>query len=318
MTTPTGTAAPGTTRKLGRSGIEVSALGVGGWAMGGRDWGGGADDAESLRSLRTALDLGITLFDTAEGYGEDGRSERVLGEALAGRRDRAVIATKFWRDRPEEVRVACEGSLRRLRTDYIDLYQFHVNDFGPAGADEFRDALEELVTEGKIRWYGWSTDFPERARIFAEGEHCAAIQCDLNVLRDAPEMLAVCEEHDLATINRLPLALGLLSGKYGRDSDPLPEDDVRRITPEWMTFFVDGRPAPEWLEKLEAVIDILRSNGRTPAQGALAWLLARSERNLPIPGFRSEAQLRENCRALELGPLTPDQMAEIETLLKRG
>jgi aryl-alcohol dehydrogenase-like predicted oxidoreductase len=304
-------------RRLGRSGIQVSALGVGGWAMGGRDWGGGADDAVSIRALRTALDLGVNLFDTAEGYGADGRSERVLGEALQGRRDQAVIATKFWGSTPEYVHSACEGSLQRLQTDYIDLYQFHINDYGPEGAEEIRDALEELVAAGKIRWYGWSTDFTDRATIFAAGEHCAAIQVNHNVLDDVPEMLAVCDEHDLAAINRGPLAMGLLTGKYDLSGDPLPEDDIRRATPEWMTFFKDGRPNPELLARAQAVIEILRSNARTPAQGALAWLLARSERNLPIPGFRSQAQLEENCAALEFGPLTPEQMGEIEALLKR-
>jgi aryl-alcohol dehydrogenase-like predicted oxidoreductase len=303
-------------RRLGRSGITVSALGVGGWAMGGRDWGGGADDAESIRALRTALDLGVNLFDTAEGYGA-GRSERVLGEALRGRRDQAVIATKFWGSGPDYVRNACDASLQRLATDYIDLYQFHLNDYGPEGAEEVREVLEELVASGKIRSYGWSTDFPDRARIFAEGPHCTAIQCDLNVLDDAPEIRAVCDEYDLATINRLPLAMGLLTGKYDLDSDPLPEDDIRRATPEWMKYFQNGRPNPQWLDRVHAVIEVLRSDGRTPAQGALCWLLARSDRNLPIPGFRSQAQLRDNCAALEFGPLTPEQMKEIDTLLDR-
>jgi aryl-alcohol dehydrogenase-like predicted oxidoreductase len=102
------------------------------------------------------------------------------------------------------------------------------------------------------------------------------------------------------------------------DSDPLPEDDIRRRTPDWMKYFTDGRPSAEWLSRLQAVIEILRSGGRTPAQGAIAWLWARSERNLPIPGFRSRAQIEENCRALEHGPLTAEQMAEIEMLLGRS
>jgi aryl-alcohol dehydrogenase-like predicted oxidoreductase len=294
----------------------VSALGVGGWAMGGSDWGGGADDAESIRALHTALDMGVNLFDTAEGYGA-GRSERVLGEALRGRREQAVIATKFWGSTPDYVRAACDASLQRLRTDYVDLYQFHINDFGPGGAEEIRDALEELVTAGKIRAYGWSTDFPDRARIFAQGPHCSAIQCELNVLDDAPGIRAVCEEYDLATLNRLPLAMGLLTGKYTVDSDPLPEDDIRRATPDWMRYFKHGRPNPEFLDKLQKVVEVLRSDGRTPAQGAICWLLARSDRNLPIPGFRSQTQLVENCQALEYGPLTPEQMKEIDLLLDR-
>jgi aryl-alcohol dehydrogenase-like predicted oxidoreductase len=291
--------------------------------MGGGGWGGGADDAQSTRGIRRALELGANLFDTAEGYGS-GRSERVLGEALAGHRDEAVIATKFWGDgpnpdyvSPDYIRSACEASLTRLRTDYIDLYQFHLNDYRPERAGEIRDTLEELVTAGKIRWYGWSTDFPDRAKVFAEGRHCAAIQCDMSVLHDAPEILDVCETYDLAAINRGPLAMGLLTGKYDLDSSPLPEDDIRRMTPDWMTYFKDGRPVQEWLDRLHAIIDILRSNGRTPGQGAIGWLLARSERNLPIPGFRSVAQVEENCGALEFGPLTSDQLAEIEAILNR-
>jgi aryl-alcohol dehydrogenase-like predicted oxidoreductase len=305
------------TRRLGRSGVEVSALGVGCWAMGGRDWGGGADDADSVESLRRAMDLGVNLFDTAEGYGS-GRSEQVLGDALRGRRDGVVIATKFWGSSAEYVRHACEESMRRLQTDYIDLYQFHVNDYGPDGAAEIRQVLEDLVTAGKIRWYGWSTDFPDRARLFAEGQHCTAVQVQVNVLDDAPEILSVCDEYDLAALNRGPLAMGLVTGKYTMDSDQLPEDDIRRITPDWMKYFTDGRPSPAWLSRLQAVMEILRSDGRTPAQGAIAWLWARSERNLPIPGFRSREQIEENCRALAFGPLTPEQMAEIERLLGRS
>lgn len=304
-------------RRLGRSGIEVSALGVGCWAMGGRDWGGGSDDEASIRALRWALDQGVTLFDTAEGYGEEGRSEQVLGEALRGRRERAVIATKFWGSTPEYVRTACEQSLRRLQTDYIDLYQFHLNDFGPQGAEEIREALEELVAAGKIRAYGWSTDFPDRARVFAQGAHCTAIQVEQNVLDPAPEILAVCDEYDLAALNRGPLAMGLVTGKYTVDSDPLPEDDIRTWTPDWMKYFRRGRPNPQFLDRVNAVADILRSNGRTAAQGAIAWLWARSERNLPIPGFRSQTQIEENCRALEFGPLTADQMTDIDQILGR-
>jgi len=318
------------TRTLGRSGIPVSALGVGCWAMGGRGWGGGADDAESIRALHRALDMGVNFFDTADVYGF-GRSERVLGQALAGRRDKAVIATKFtwtWDEAtqidtgpnvtPEYIRSACEASLKRLNTDVIDLYQFHWNDYGPEGAEQIRDVLEGLVAAGKIRTYGWSTDFPERARIFAQGQHCSAIQVEMNVIDDAPDIVAVCEEFDLAAINRGPLAMGLLTGKYA-PRVTLPEDDVRGPkAPEWMKYFKNGQPNPEWLDKVNAAGEILRSGGRTLAQGALAWLWARSEKAIPIPGFRTTAQVEENCGALAFGPLTPEQMREIDTLLGRA
>ena len=315
------------TRKLGRSGIEISALGVGCWAMGGAGWGGGADDQESLRGIRRALEMGVNFFDTADAYG-GGHSERVLAEAVQGQRDKAVIATKFaWMTdpvtgeltggNPDSIPRACEDSLKRLNTDYIDLYQFHHNDFDAQTGVAVREALEKLVEQGKIRTYGWSTDFPDRARVFAAGPNCTAIQVELNVVDDAPDILEVCEEFDLAAINRGPLAMGLLTGKYKPDTT-LPEDDVRGPNaPDWMKFFKDGKPNPEWLDMVNAVGDLLRSEGRTLAQGALAWLWARSEKNIPIPGFRTEAQLVENCGALEFGPLQASQMAEIDAILGR-
>ncbi|NLX10329.1 MAG: aldo/keto reductase [Chloroflexi bacterium] len=309
-------------RVLGRSGIEVSPMGMGCWAIGGSGWGGGANDPESLRGLHKALEMGITFFDTADAYGA-GHSERLLAQALAGRRDRVVIATKFGHGEggpnaaPDYIRARCEDSLRRLNTDYIDLYQFHINEYGPEGAEEVRETLEELVAAGKIRAYGWSTDQADRARIFAQGPNCAAIQVELNVIDDAPDVLAVCEEFNLAAINRGPLAMGLLTGKYAPGST-LPTDDVRGPNaPDWMKYFKDGQPNPEWLDKVSAIGEILRSEGRTLAQGALAWLWARSDKTLPIPGFRTVAQVEENSGAMAFGPLTPNQMRQIDELLER-
>jgi aryl-alcohol dehydrogenase-like predicted oxidoreductase len=297
-------------------------MGMGCWAIGGSGWGGGANDPESLRGLHKALEMGITFFDTADAYGA-GHSERLLAQALAGRRDRVVIATKFGHGEggpnaaPDYIRARCEDSLRRLNTDYIDLYQFHINEYGPEGAEEVRETLEELVAAGKIRAYGWSTDQADRARIFAQGPNCAAIQVELNVIDDAPDVLAVCEEFNLAAINRGPLAMGLLTGKYAPGST-LPTDDVRGPNaPDWMKYFKDGQPNPEWLDKVSAIGEILRSEGRTLAQGALAWLWARSDKTLPIPGFRTVAQVEENSGAMAFGPLTPDQMRQIDELLER-
>ncbi|NTU84067.1 MAG: aldo/keto reductase [Chloroflexales bacterium] len=127
----------------------------------------------------------------------------------------------------KDARPACEASLRRLGTDYIDLFQLHVWDYPAEPAVALREVLEGLVQEGKIRAYGWSTDSVELARVFAEGEHCAAIQHDLNVVLDAPEMLALCEEQNLASVNRSPLARGALTGKYSKDTH-FAENDVRR------------------------------------------------------------------------------------------
>ena len=322
-------------RVLGRSGITVSEIGFGCWAIGGPftmngkpDGWGAADDGESMAAIRRALELGITLFDTADVYGA-GHSEQVLGRALAGRRDEVVIATKFGYTfdagrraitgqdaSPGYVRRACRASLRRLGTGWIDLYLLHVGDLPAAQAQEVAGTLEELVAEGLIRGYGWSTDDPRRAEIFASGAQCTAVQHELNVLADEPAMLAVCDGFGLASINRSPLAMGLLTGKYTAVSR-LPADDVRAAQP-WVGYFDSGRPAPEWLARLEAIRDLLGSGGRTLAQGALGWLLARSPRTVPIPGIRTIAQAEQNAAALSLGPLPSAAMAEIAELLGTG
>jgi aryl-alcohol dehydrogenase-like predicted oxidoreductase len=315
------------TRILGRSGVEVSALGLGGWAIGGTDWGQ-VDDNESIRAIHRALELGVRFFDTADAYGA-GHSERVLGRALAGRRAQVAIATKFgvayddgarralagsdpW---PAYARSACEASLQRLNTDYIDLFQLHVGDQSHADSLTIRDTLEELVEAGKIRAYGWSTDNIGDAELFAAGPHCTAIQHRLNVLDDAPDMLTTCEVYDLASIDRSPLAKGILTGKFTTESR-LPADDVRGKNLAWLSDFVDGRPNPATLAKVEAVREILHSDGRTAAQGALAWIWGRSDRTIPIPGFKSVAQVEDNAGALAFGPLTSGQMAEIDAILR--
>ncbi len=325
------------TRLLGRSGIEVGALGMGCWAIGGPfflgaqplGWGE-VDDEESVRAVRRALDLGVTLFDTADVYGT-GRSERVLGRALGARRDEAVIATK-WGNRydpstrqllgedggPGYVRGALNASLRRLGTDRVDLYQLHLNDLPVAQGEALLGTLEELVAEGKIRAYGWSTDFADRAEAFAAGgPHCAAIQHAVSVVDDSPAVaavLSVCERYDLASINRGPLAMGLLTGKYTAETR-LGRDDVRGIAPKWLDLFRDGRPAPEWLDRVSAVREVLTTGGRTLAQGALGWLWARSARTVPIPGCRTVAQVEENAGALAFGPLPAAAVAEVDALL---
>jgi aryl-alcohol dehydrogenase-like predicted oxidoreductase len=321
-------------RTLGRSGIEISALGMGCWAIGGPFWRGEipvgwgqVDDAESTRAIHAALAHGVTFFDTANVYGA-GHSERVLGAALGSRRRDVVIATKFNAvfdettkqvtgsdTTPAGIKRACEASLKRLGTDYIDLLQFHENGFPADQAVPVRDTLEKLVAEGKIRAYGWSTDFADRAAVFAQGPKCAAIQMQLNVLDDNPEVVALCERENLAAINRGPLAMGLLTGKYNAQTQP-SIDDVRGAQgPDWMKYFKDGKPSPAWLAKAEAVRQVLTSGGRTVAQGAIAWLWARSPKTIPIPGFRTVAQVTDNAGALAKGPLTAAQMTEIARLL---
>ena len=315
------------TRVLGRSEKRASALGMGCWAIGGPFWRGetpvgwgDVNDEESRRSLERALDLGVTFFDTADVYG-CGHSERIVGEVLAGLRNDVVIATKFgnvfdeqtkritgFSAEPAFIRNACEASLRRLNTDYIDLYQFHKGDYDLDRADEVVETLERLVEEGKIRAYGWSTDDPERARAFARGEHCAAIQQRLNIFEGSEETLALCEAENLASINRGPLAMGLLTGKFNPEST-LPANDVRR---DW--DFRSG-PQAKRLRMLEELREVLTAGGRTLAQGALGWLWARSEVTVPIPGFKTVAQVEENAGALAFDPLSDTQMADIEELV---
>jgi len=324
-------------RVLGRSGIEVSAVGMGCWAIGGPFWDGETplgwgevDDQESIRAIHAALDRGVDFFDTANVYGA-GHSERVLGQAVAGRRSQVVIATKFNSvfdettrqvtgsdATPGGIRAACEDSLRRLNTDYIDLYQFHDNGYPAEKAAPVRETLEQLVGAGKIRAYGWSTDFVDRAEVFVQGPKCTAIQLQLNVLDDNPEMVAFCEQHNQAAINRGPLAMGLLTGKYSPKT-VIAADDVRgQKSPDWMKYFKGGQPNPEWMAKREAIVAILTSGGRTVAQGALAWLWARTPQTLPIPGFRTVEQVEENAAAMAFGPLTAEQMNEIESILGRS
>lgn len=315
------------TRVLGRGGPAVSALGLGCWAIGGPFWRGDqpigwgkVDDAGSLRAVQRALDLGVTFFDTADVYG-CGHSERVLGRALAGRRTQVVIATKFGNVFDEQtrhvtgegaspafIRRACEASLERLQTDYIDLYQFHLGRYDLALAAEVRDTLETLVSEGKIRAYGWSTDDPERARFFAGGAHCRAIQQRLNIFEGNADTLAVCEQHNLASINRNPLAQGLLTGKFSASSR-LPADDVRH------TWNLRAGELAARLARLEKLRAVLTRDGRTLAQAALGWLWARSKQTIPIPGFKTVQQIEENVGALSHGPLAAEQMVEIERLL---
>ena len=325
-------------RTLGKSGLEVSALGMGCWAIGGPwDWAdpgqerfpvgwGDTDDNESLRALQTALDLGVNFFDTAANYGA-GHSEVLLGQAFKGKRDWAVIATKFGHIVNEEtktvysapdqinqnVRTDVENSLRRLQTDYIDIYQLHQGRYDTQLALELQVILEELVAAGKIRWYGWSTDVVDNARAFAGGlnsAHCTSIQFQLNAMYDNPEMRRACAEFNLAGINKDPLNKGFLTGKFNANTT-FPKNDNRS---DW------DFSQPELQKRLrivDAIRDILTSNGRTMAQGALAYIWGLDERMVPIPGFRSVKQVQENAGALELGPLTDAQVKEIQGIVAK-
>ena len=327
-------------RTLGRSGIEVSAVGMGCWAIGGPWQSAGAqvgwgvvDDAESTRAIHAALDLGANFFDTAAGYGA-GHSERILGAALRGRRDQVVIATKFGQEVDEaakkvvaygeteedgdvagHVRANLENSLRRLDTDHIDVFLLHVWGLKLDRALATRDVLEELVAEGKVRTYGWSTDRPDAVEAFSTLPGCGVVEQELNVLTGSAEVLAVAERLNLASINRAPLGMGVLTGKITPETR-FADNDIRSNV-EWFGGIKDGRASQAWLDALGSIREILTSDGRTLAQGALAWIWGRSPNTVPIPGFRTVAQAEENARAMEFGPLTPTQMAEIDRILGR-
>ena len=320
-------------KRLGQTDIEVSAVGFGCWPIGGQflldgypDGYGEVDDDVSIKAIERALELGINFFDTADAYGT-GHSEEVLGRALKGRRHEAVIATKFGFTydeasrnvytkidvSPDYIVQACERSLRRLGTDYIDLYQIHPGSIPDDRIDSVIHSLEQLKKKGWIRAYGWSTEDHEAAETFARRSAAAAFQHPLNVLVNSP-MVELCERHGLTSINNAPLAMGLLSGKFSRASR-LPADDVRGSAQAWVRYFKDGRPVPEYLDALDAIREVLTSGGRSLVQGALAWIWGRSAVTVPIPGIKNPAQAEEAAKAMAFGPLAPEQMAEIKRIL---
>ncbi len=323
------------TRRFGNSNIEVSALGMGCYAIGGpfqvengKHWGWSqVDDEESIRAIHAGLDMGVNLLDTAMAYGA-GHSEVVIGKAIKGRRDKVILATKFGKVieeenkrvlgssiDPEDIRRTCEDSLRRFDTDYIDLFQWHESSGNVEDVPQLLEVLDGLVEAGKIRWYGWSTDDPERFRHMAESPHCMAVQHRIHVFEPPDRwkrMLALCDDFDLASIVRGPLMMGILTGKFNAETT-FPEDDVRHS----LGFdFKEGRLA-ELLKQVEGIRDVLTSDGRSMVQGALAWIWACSDRTIPIPGFKTVTQVKENAGAMEFGPLSEEQMRQIAETLKR-
>jgi aryl-alcohol dehydrogenase-like predicted oxidoreductase len=311
--------------------VKVSALGLGCWAIGGpwtfngqpAGWGE-VDDDESIRAIRRALDLGVTLFDTADVYG-CGHSERILGKALAGRRDEVTIVTKVGNRFDEQTRTgggndvspaylhsACDASLRRLGTDRIDVYLIHDGIGGPDDVPAVVDTLEELVAAGKVRRYGSSMSDPAIVRAMAAGPHMVAVQHELNLLRGELETLEVAEELGLASLNRTPLAMGLLSGRY-RPAVLPADDDVRRHAP-WYDFFDEGA-MERYLDRIAEARAELTADGRSLVQGALGWVWGRSQSTIPLPGFRTVAQVEENVGAAEYGPLPAERMERLRAIL---
>lgn len=327
-------------RKLGRSGIEVSALGLGCWQIGGvwnfldnqAGWGV-INETESIKAIHLAVDNGVTFFDTAANYG-CGQSERILGKAFKGKRDKVVIATKFGYNVDEatknvytygkseeesdvtgHVRSDLEKSLKRLRTDYIDVYLLHIWGLSIERALNVREELENLVKEGLIRTYGWSTDRTDAVKAFSTSSNCGVVEQQLNVFDGNMQLLKLCEEIDLASINRAPLGMGILTGKFTPNSS-FSNDDMRKHV-QWFPGLKNGKPNKDWLDKLDDIKDILTGNGRTLAQGCLAWIWGQSRNTIPIPGFKSVKQAEENAKTMEFGPLSEHQMKEIESILKK-
>jgi aryl-alcohol dehydrogenase-like predicted oxidoreductase len=309
------------TRRLGQQGLTVSAQGLGCMGM---TWAyGPTDETESIAAIREAIDLGVTFFDTAEIYGPF-TNERLLARALEGRRDRVVIATKFGFDispegrmqgansRPEHVREAVEGSLRRLGTDVIDLlYQHRVDPQVPI--EETVGVMAELVRAGKVRYLGLSEASPATLRRAVKVYPISALQTEYSLWERSPEaeILPTCRELGIGFVAYSPLGRGFLTGK-ARRVDEMPEDDFRRSQPRFADDNFDRNMA------LVAVVkEVAARRGATPAQVALAWLLAHGEDIVPIPGTKRRSYMRENVAACAVA-LTPEDMAELDERIPVG
>ena len=314
-------------RKFGKSNKEVSGLGMGCFALGGPFTNkqgmtyayGKVDDKESIRTIHKALEFGINVFDTADVYGL-GHSEEILGQALKGRREEVIIATKFGsvfdpekrisggkNVSPEYIHKAVDASLGRLQTDYIDIYQLHNSGQDPKRALGVRDTLEELVEMNKIRYYGWSTDDPYRVEEFAKGNHCIAIQYILSLTRYNTQIARICEENDLVGLIRSPFASGTFTGKYTkdtkRDSDHMLADRDFGTEQYQQTF-----------QKLDEIKELLKNDDRTLVQGILGYIWAKNDRVIPIPGAKTVDQITENAKSLEQGPISQKLMQEIDSI----
>ncbi|MGC3861506.1 aldo/keto reductase [Micromonospora chersina] len=315
------------TRRVGATGPEVSAIGLG--CMGMSFAYGAADDAESTRTLHRALDLGVNHLDTADMYGF-GANERLLGPVVRQRRDEVFLATKFGNRTSGDsfggtgspgayvdssaawARQACDASLERLGIDTIDLYYLHRRDPGTP-IEETVGALAELVQAGKVRLIGLSEVSPATLRAAHAVHPVAAVQMEYSLFtRDVEgEMLATCRELGVSLVAYSPVGRGLLTGAI-TSREQLADDDWRRTVPRFANGNLDAN-----VRLAEAVREVAAEIGCTPAQAALAWLLAQGDDILPIPGTRRVRYLTENAAAADLR-LTPEQQARLRAAVPAG
>ena len=308
-------------RVLGTGGPTVSAIGLG--CMGMSEFYGEADDGESLATIRHALDVGVTFLDTADMYGPF-VNEELVGRAIAGRRHDVVLATKFGNMRgpkgerlginghPDYVRQACDDSLMRLNVDTIDLYYQHRVDPN-VPIEETVGAMGRLVEAGKVRFLGLSEAAPDTIRRAAQVHPIHALQTEYSLWSRDPEdeLLPLCQQLGIGFVPYSPLGRGFLTGRF-RSPDDLPQDDFRRNNPRF-----SGDNFARNLDVVTKVGDIAREKGCTPAQLALAWLLAQRDFIVPIPGTTQRKRLDENVGAVDV-ELTPDDLARIEAVAPQG
>jgi aryl-alcohol dehydrogenase-like predicted oxidoreductase len=296
-------------RTLGRDGLAVGAIALG--AMGFAGYYGPSDDDEGTRAIRRALDLGITLIDTAESYGS-GRSESLVGRAVAGRRDEAVIATKASRGSPAYLREAIDRSLGHLCVDHLDLYYLHRVD-AEVPIEESVGAMADLVAAGKVRALGLSEAAPETIRRAHAVHPIAALQTEYSLLHREPEVeiLPTLEELGIAFVAYSPLGRGLLTGRIRR-TDDLSENDWRREVPRFQ-----GENLRRNVELIAPVEEVARRRGAGVATVALAWLLRRGEDVIPLVGTTRAEHVERNLEALDVH-LDEGELAALDEALPAG